>query len=151
METKPEVAMIKANTSPIGGLELYWLLSRNQLEFILQDIKVFHSPPLVPTAQYQEVMLPVINLEEYFGLPETVPGRSLKYLVIRALTGEKSLVRVIIRTIHPLKLQKLEAGFGAVRQVSLPRNSNHLLGIFVLANGGLGVVPDVAGISLALR
>ncbi len=70
METKLEVATIKANTPPLGGLELYWLLSRNQLEFILQDITVIQSPLQVATAQYQDVMLPVINLEKHFGLQE---------------------------------------------------------------------------------
>ena len=151
METKLEVAMIKANTPLLGGLPLYWLLSRNQLEFILQDITVFKSPPLIATAQYQEAMLPVLNLEEHFGLPEIAPGSSIKYLVVRAVTAEKALVKVIIRTPLALKMQKLETGYAASRLLSLPRNSNHLLGIYTMPDGGVGLVPDVAGISYSFK
>ena len=151
METKLEVVIIKANTPLLGGLPLYWLLSRNQLEFILQDITVFQSPPLIATAQYQEAMLPVLNLEEHFGLPEIVPGRSIKYLVVRAVTAEKTLIKVIIRTPHALKMQKLETGFAASRLPSLPRNNDHLLGIYTMQDGGVGLVPDVAGICHSLK
>jgi hypothetical protein len=152
METKLEVATIKANTPPFQGLELYWLLSRNQLEFILQDITVFQSPPLVATAQYQEAMLPVINLEQHFGLPESERRRLVKYLVIRAVTAEKALVKVIIETPHPLKMQELETGFaGGARLLSLPRNSTDLLGIYTMPDGCLGIVPDIAGISQSLK
>ncbi len=152
METKLEVAMIKANTPLLGGLELYWLLSRSQLEFILQDIKVLQSPPLAAAAQYQEAMLPVINLEEHFGLPESTPDRSIKYLVVRAVIDAKSLVKVIIRTPKAMKMLKLESpGFAEARQVSLPRNRDHLLGVFSLPDGSLALVPDVAGISRSIK
>jgi chemotaxis signal transduction protein len=146
METKLEVATVKANTPPLEGVELYWLLSRTQLEFILQDITVIQSPPLVATAQYQEAMLPVINLEQYFGLPESEQRRSVKYLVIRAVTAEKALVKVIIETPHSLKIQQLETGVAASRLLALPRNSTDLLGIYTMPDGSLGIVPDIAGI-----
>jgi hypothetical protein len=153
METKLEVATIKANTPPLGGQELYWLLSRSQLEFILQDVKVYHLPPLPATAQYQEVMLPVINLEHHFGLPEGGPGRSVKYLVIRAATTGKALVKVIIQTPSVVRIQHLESEVVASRLLALPRNSSDLLGVYALSDGSLGIVPDIAGIygSLKLR
>jgi hypothetical protein len=151
METKLEVAIIKANTSPLGGLELSWLLSRNQLEFVLQDIKVLHSPPLVDTAQYQEETLPVINLEQHFGLQEMGQSRSLKYLVVRAVTAERTLVKVIVQTPHSLRILQLETGLVASRLVALPRNSSDLLGIYSMPDGSLGIVPDIAGISRSLK
>ncbi len=151
METKLEIAMIQANTPLHGGFPLYWLLSRNQLEFILQDVTVFQSAPLLATAQYQEAMLPVINLEEHFGFPETTSGKSVKYLVVRAVTVEKALLKVIIRTPHTLKMQKLETEFAPSRLLSLPQNNHHLLGIYAMPDGALGLVPDVAGICLSLK
>ena len=151
METKLEVATIKANTPLLGGLELYWLLSRNQLEFILQDITVIKSSSLLATAQYQDANLPVINLEQHFGLPETGLRRSTKYLVVRAVTAGKELVKVIIETPHALKIQQLETGFAASRQISLPRNGNELLGSFAMPDGSLGIFPDVACISRSLN
>ncbi|MBU1564776.1 MAG: chemotaxis protein CheW [Proteobacteria bacterium] len=151
METKLEVATIKANTPPLGGLELYWLLSRNQLEFILQDITITQSSLQVATAQYQEAMLPVINLEKHFGLPETGLRRSPKYLVIRAATAEKSLVKVIIETPQAVKMQHLEMGRDASRLLALPRNNSDLLGVYAMSDGSLGIVPDIAGISGSLQ
>ncbi len=151
METKLEVATIKANTPPLGGLELYWLLSRNQLEFILQDIKVIHSPLQIATAPYQEAMLPVINLEKHFGLPEIGLRRSLKYLVIRAATPEKALIKVIIETPQAVKMQQLEIGLVASRLMALPRNSIDLLGVYAMSDGSLGIVPDITGINRSLQ
>lgn len=151
METKLEIASIKANTPPLGGLELYWLLSRNQLEFILQDITVVQSPLQITTVQYQEAMLPVVNLEKHFGLPETELRRSPKYLVIRASTAEKELVKVIIETPQAVKMQQLEMGLAASRLLALPRNSSDLLGVYSMRDGSLGIVPDIAGISRSLK
>ena len=151
METKLEVAVIEANTPLYGGFPLYWLLSRNQLEFILQDVTVFQAPSLIATAQYQEAMLPVINLEEYFGFPQAAFERSVKYLVVRAVTADKALLKVIIRTPHALKMQKLETGFAPSQLLSMPRNSHHLLGIYAMPDSGLGLVPDIAGICYSLK
>lgn len=147
MDTRLEICTIKANTPLLGGLELYWLLSRNQLEFILQDITVIKASPQVATAQYQGATLPVINLEKHFGLPESELRRSLKYLVVRAVAGEKDLVKVIIETPQALKVQHLETGFAASRQLVLPQNSNDLLGSFAMTDGSLGIFPDLASIS----
>ena len=151
METKLEVAVIQANTPLHGGFPLYWLLSRNQLEFILQDLTVFQSPPMIATAQYQEAMLPVLNLEEHFGFPEIASERSVKYLVVRAVTAEKALVKAIIRTPQALKMQKMETEFPPSRLLSLPRNSQHLLGSYAMPDSGLGLVPDIAAICNSLK
>lgn len=151
METKLEVAAVKANAPPLGGLVLYWLFSRNQLEFVLQDIAVIRSPPLADMAQYQEMMLPVINLERHFGLQELATSRSTKYLVIRAVTAEKTLTKTIILAPHSLKIQELRAGFAGSRPLSLPRNTSDILGSYSLPEGGLGIVPDIAGICRQLR
>ncbi len=152
MQTKLEVATIKANIPSLGKLQLYWLLSRNQLEFILQDIKVVQSPQRIAMVQYQEAMVPVINLEHHFGLRETERRRSAKYLVIRAVTSEKSLVKVIIETVYVLKMQTLETGFAAASpSLSLPKNNEDVLGMYAMPDGSLGIVPDVAGIARSLK
>ncbi|MDK9706943.1 MAG: hypothetical protein OEL83_07810 [Desulforhopalus sp.] len=151
METKLELAAVKANAPPLGGLVLYWLFSRNQLEFVLQDIAVVHSPPLADMAQYQETMLPVINLERHFGLQEQGTSRSTKYLVIRAVTAEKTLVKVIVLAPNSLKIQELRTGYAGSRPLSLPRNTNDILGSYSLPEGGLGIVPDIASICSHLR
>jgi hypothetical protein len=151
MEIKLEIATIKANTPPFGGVDLCWLFSRNQLEFILQDITVFQSSPLVTTAEYQETILPVINLEQHFGLPEIRQGRLFKYLVVRAVAAEKTLAKVIIKTPQALKIQQLENIFTASKTLSLPRNNTDQMGTFSMPDGSIGIFPDFAGISRALN
>jgi len=151
METKLEIATIKANTPSFGGVDLCWLISRNQLEFILQDVTVFQSSPLITTAEYQDAILPIINLEQHFGLPEAGPGKASKYLVVRAVTTEKALVKVIIKTPNVLKIQQVEGVFTAPRPLSLPRNNADLMGSYSMPDGSLGLFPDVAGISRSLN
>jgi hypothetical protein len=151
MENKLEIATIKANTPSFGGANLCWLFSRNQLEFILQDITVFQSSPLVTTAEYQETILPVINLEQHFGLPEIGQGRLFKYLVVRAVAVEKTLAKVIVKTPQALKIQQLENIFTAPKTLLLPRNNTDLIGVFSMPDGSTGIFPDFAGISRSLN
>ncbi|MFH0785792.1 MAG: hypothetical protein V2B20_28115 [Pseudomonadota bacterium] len=152
MQTKLEVATIKANTPPLGELQVYWILSRNQLEFILQDITVVRSPQRIAMAPYLDILIPVINLEQHFGLRETERRKSVKYLVIRAVTSGKSLVKVIIETAHVLKMQTLETGFAAASPLlSLPKNNDDHLGMYSMPDGSIGIVPDVAGITRSLK
>lgn len=152
METRLEVAIIQASCDPVNDYRLYWTVSRNQLEFILQNIEVFHSPPFVDTAQYQEKMLPVISLEGHFGLVEERLGKTPKYLVVRAVNANQGLVRLIIETQVAVKLQKVEQGliapFGGL---AMPRNNMDILGVFALSEKELAIVPDIAGISRSLK
>lgn len=151
MEIKLEVATIQANCELQNGYRLYWLISRNQLEFILQHLEVFRSPPFAATAQYQEVMLPVISLEKHFGLVEENSGKSSKYLVVRAADANQKLIRLIVETPSSPKMQKLEMGFAAFGAFALPKNNVDIFGIYSLSESALAIVPDIAGISRSLK
>lgn len=151
MEIKLEVATIQANCEPLNGYELYWLVSRSQLEIILQNIEVFRSPPFVATAQYQEVVLPVISLEKHFGLSEKKVEKSMKYLILRAANADQALVRLIAETPFPPKIQKLEKGVTTFGALALPKNNVDILGIYSMSPTVLAIVPDVAGISRSLK
>ncbi len=151
METKLEIAIIQANTPSGKEGRLFWLLSRHQLEFILKDVKVFQSPALAAAAQYRETILPVISLEEHFGMAPEAALRSLKYLVVRAATDEKTLAKLIVATPHGVRLDKLELGFGVASDLMVPRNSSDVLGSYTLPDGGIGLVPDIAAITRALK
>ena len=151
MEIKLEVATIQANCDPLNGFELYWLVSRSQLEIILQNIEVFRSPPFVATAEYQEVILPVIGLEKHFGLAENKLEKSMKYLILRAADANHALVRLIVETPFPPKIQKLEKGITTFGALALPKNNVDILGIYSLSATALAIVPDLAGISRSLK
>lgn len=66
--------MIKANSKPLAGFELYWLLSRSQIEFIFQEMRSVRASSGIAAAHYHNALLPVISLEEYYGLPVTGPA-----------------------------------------------------------------------------
>ncbi len=148
---KLEVAMIKANSKPLAGFELYWLLSMSQVEFIFQEMRVMRASSGIAAAQYQDALLPVISLEEYYGLPASGPGRPLKYLVVRSVNDDNALVGLILQTPCILKIGQLQAAVAFPEQLSLPDNGGDILGIYFLSNRTLGIVPDLAGISGSLR
>ncbi len=142
--------MIKANSTPLAGFELYWLLSRSQLEFIFQELRVVPTSSGIAGARYQDVLLPVISLEEYYGLPVTGPGRPIKYLVVRSVSGDNALVRLILQTPCILKIDQVQSAVAYPERLSLPQNGGDILGIYFLSDRTLGIVPDLAAISLSL-
>ncbi len=149
---KLEVATIRANCDQVNGYELYWAVSRNQLEFVLKNIEVFHSPPFVDTAQYREQLLPVVSLEKHFGLAGKESAKSPKYLVLRTANANQDLVRLMIETPVGVKLQKVEQGlFASFGTLTLPKNNMDVLGVYSLSERGLAIVPDIAGISRSLK
>ena len=152
MKKKLEIAIIKSNSTPIQKYQLYWLLSRNQLEFLFKEVEIFSSPPFIATAKYQEVMLPVINLEKYYGLEEEKDENRLsKYLVVRSVNENKEMVKLIVQMHQTLKIHKLEKEFKPLQSTPLPQNSEDVLGMFALATGKIGVVPDFIRMSRSLQ
>jgi hypothetical protein len=150
MKKQLEIATIKANTTTFLGGELFWILSRNQLEFIFKEIEISSSPPFAAKARYQGVMLPVISLEKHYGLKEIDQDSPLKYLVVRSVNEKKELEKVIVQTPRTLKIQTLE-GFSSLQASALPRNSENVLGMYSFEPGRLGIVPDFAGIIRSLQ
>ena len=151
MKKQLEIAIIKANSNTFQGYQLYWLLSRTQLEFLFKEVEIFSSPPFVATAKYQEVMLPVINLEKHYGLEEKDENGSAKYLVVRSVNEKKEMVKLIIQMPKTLKIHKLETAFKSLQSMELPQNSEDVLGMYSLATDKIGVVPNFLGMSRSLQ
>jgi hypothetical protein len=147
MEEKLEIAMLKANSKPLAGFELYWLLSRRQLESVFQEMRIMPTFSGIAAAQYQDVLLPVISLEQYYGLPVTGPGRPLKYLVVRSVGNDNTLVRLILQTPCVLRIDQVRSAVAFSGQLFLPENGGDILGIYFLSDRTLGIVPDLARIS----
>jgi hypothetical protein len=151
MKKQLEIATIKANSTTFPGCELFWILSRTQLEFIFKEIEIITSPPFAAKARYQGVMLPVINLEKYYGLKEEDQNGLLKYVVVRSVNEKKELVKLIVQTSRTLKIHTLEIGAPSLQSPAFPKNSENVLGMYSLATGKLGVVPDFIGINRSLQ
>lgn len=150
MKKQLEIATIKANITTFLGCELFWLLSRTQLEFLLKELEISSSPPFAAKARYQGVMLPVISLEKHYGLKEIDQKSPLKYLVVKSVNEKKELEKIIVQTPQTLKIQTLE-GISSMQAPALPRKSENVLGMYSLAPGKLGIVPDFTGIIHSLQ
>ena len=151
MKKQHEIATIKANSATFEGWEIFWILSRNQLEFLFKEIEICSAPSLVASAKYQEVMLPVMNLEKYYGLEEKEVQKQPKYLVVRSVNEKNELVKLIVETHQTYKIHKLAAGVNALQSPVLPQNGNNVLGMYFLADGKLGIVPDFARMHLSIQ
>lgn len=144
-----EVALIEANTLPISGRVVHWLLSRKQVIYILRELGMTQKIPgrtRFPQATYLEEMLPVVDLETYFGLSVKDNSVEKHYLIARAPKADGTLGRVIIPTSHPVRIRK--AGFEAIAagETGLTDNSQDILGAFVLASNDLVILPDLTAI-----
>jgi hypothetical protein len=151
MKKQLEIATFKANSPPFQGAELYWLFSRKQLEFVFREVEIFSSPPYVAAARYREIVLPVISLEKYYGLEEKDRLGSPKYLVVRSVDDQKQLVKLIVQMLQPLKIAPLASGPALSRAPSLPQNREDVLGMYSLATGMIGIVPDFAAMNRSLQ
>ncbi|SHO50276.1 chemotaxis protein CheW [Desulfopila aestuarii] len=148
-QTSPEVAMIMANTPPIDGWNIYWLISKRQVEYILTDIAKLPPSaehPHLERAQYQEEMLPVVSLEKHFGLEESTSVSSYRYIVTKSPTPEGKLVKAILRFSHPIRVRKLNFNSVTAQHTGLRENAAHILGAFTLPDNQLVIIPDIPGI-----
>ncbi len=148
MAKENEVIMIQANTPPTEGGVVYWLLSKNQMEYILQDIALVpggSTTTPIARAQYQEEVLPVLSLEKYFGLRESGGSGTYRYLVAKTAADTGGIARIIIRTAHQIRVRKLTFAASPVAS-TFAENNEDVLGAFSHDDTDLLIVPDIAAI-----
>ncbi|WP_163340081.1 hypothetical protein [Desulfopila sp. IMCC35008] len=145
MQEEREVAVVGANTAPLGTLHIYWLFSRNQIEFILTEIETLTtSGENVPDrARYIDEALPLIDLETHFGLEGQWQTPADKYIVTKTTDPKGELVKIIIPAAHPLRMKKLSFATTPAPGSALKKNEEHILGAFFQDNETLLVVPDL--------
>lgn len=149
LQTSPEIAIIMANTPPIDRWNIYWLISKRQVEYILTDV-VMHPPsaehPNLQRAQYQEEILPIVSLEKHFGLEESLTVSSYRYIVTKSPTPDGKLAKAILRFSHPIRVRKLDFNSAPAQHTGLRENVDHILGAFTLPDNQLVIIPDIPAI-----
>lgn len=148
-QTLPEVAIIMANTPPVEGWHIHWLISKKQVEYILTDIAALPPGgeyPHLQRAQYQEEMLPVISLEQHFGLDEPPQSAGYRYLVTKSPHEAGRVTRAILRFSHPVRVRKLNFNSTPTQHTGLQENVEHILGAFTLPDNQLVIIPDIPAI-----
>lgn len=143
----PEVAMIMANGAPTEDSNLYWLISKKQVEYILTDIAELPSnveQPRLQRAQYQGQVLPVLSLEKYYGLAELPPTASYRYIVTKYPNHDGRLTKVILRFCNPIRVRRLTFEATPAEPSALRKNGMDILGAFTLPDNQLAIIPDFA-------
>lgn len=145
MQEEREVAVVGANTSPLGTVHIYWLFSRSQIEFILTEIETLpttnENEPA--RARYIDEALPLINLEKYFGLGDQLQTPIDKYIVTKTTDPNGELIKIIVPAAHPVRMKKLSFATTPAPGSALKKNEEHILGAFFQDNDTLLVVPDL--------
>lgn len=142
-----ELATVKAGCHPLEGFEIYWLFSRNQVDFVFQELDLVKAEGAHDRAEFQGGMLPVVWLENYFGLQRVRGNKEPKYVVISGVSTDGELKRVIFPAPHSLKLHKLDSELKPVPSFVLPEKSDDILGVYSLSGSKLAIVPDIGKIA----
>lgn len=145
----PEVALIMANTAPVNGLNIYWLISKKQIEYLMTDIAGLPATAEQPDrqrAQYQDEVLPVFSLENHYGLEELSPSASYRYIVTKNPVPEQGISKAILRLSHPVRVRKLTFEATPAQFTGLRENEADILGAFTLADNQLVIIPDLSAL-----
>jgi hypothetical protein len=145
----PEVALIKANTAPVDDWNIYWLISKKQIEYLLTDIAGLPpsaEQPDLQRAQYQEEFLPVLSLEKYYGLEEPSPVSGYRYIVTKSPALQGEISRAIVRFAHPVRVRKLTFEAVPAQYTGLKKNEDTILGAYTLPDNQLVIIPDLAAV-----
>ncbi len=146
MKTDLEIAIVRASCNSDENQELYWIFSRSQLEFVFKELDRVDGSKSRVMATYQDVSLPVISLEQYFGFVPYNAKESSKYMVLCAVDKQQKLIKMIVESGASPKFFKLTRSFVALDSFSAPKSSEHLLGAYSLGKSKVGIVPDIVGI-----
>ena len=145
-----EVAIVRACCSRAENQELYWMFSRSQLEFVLKELDVVDELTSKMEARYQDMLLPVLSLENYFGFLADTEKMNQKHMVLRAADENRNLRRLIVQSAHSPKFFNLTKSFISLDSFSVPQNSKHMCGAYSLGRGKVGLVPDVISICIEI-
>ncbi|WP_457577630.1 hypothetical protein [Desulfomarina sp.] len=144
-----ELAVIRADCSTKMGENVFWLLSRSQIEFVLSDLELDAAENGQFAGRYRDMVLPVVRLEEYFGLLDRKVRRKnkKKYVVAGAVNRKEELVRIILQTRHHVQMLKLSKNMPSSFSFPLPRREKDVLGIYSLAEDKILILPDLVRIA----
>ena len=150
MGTDLEIVLVRAGCSSEKNQEIYWIFSRAQLEFVLKELDHDDSSGSPVIARYQDMLLPVLSLGDYFGFTVDAVGESQKYMVLRSADENKKLTRLIVPSNFSPQILKLTNAFASLTDFTTPANSFHIRGAYSLGRDKVGVVPDVGSICQGL-
>ena len=150
MTEKRNIILVGSAGSGAGDGNLFWLFSRSQLEMVQRDLVVEAAPAPMSlaagTVNWQDEVLPLVNLENYYrtaGLPVEPP---LRYLFLKGAArdaGEVRLAMIVVPIWAEMRMGMQDIAATPVTPLPLRDRAGDIHGAYALADGGLAVVPDV--------
>lgn len=154
MDKNKKIIVVKSKASFDGGRRLFWLFSKNQLELVLKEIE------RIPTVAgegfceaaiaWQDEVLPVVNLEKYFGIHGTARPSPTKHLILRGVAHEDREVKasmLAIPVFTDVKTGALTFSGKSIQPAILKENGTDILGAWELSGGKIVVIPDICKIA----
>ncbi len=157
MTDTDDIVLVKANVRPIRNRTVFWLLSRNQVEHIIQDRPVCPVPladsHIRGISAWQGLVLPVISLERYFRFAADRDLEIKRRVVVKTTTIEqpKTVTRLLVDVAFDVRIRPLPTECEPVRMAAEQLAARGLLGVFEWADESLLLLPDLTKIASATR
>lgn len=148
MTEQHDIVLVKADVQPIRKREVFWALSRGQVEHIVQDLALcpvpFAQRHLAGLAAWQGLALPVISLERYFGFRPVRGGEVKRRLVVKTTTVDapQLISRLLVDVAYDVRIRPLAADCAPVR-ITEQLAARGLKGAYEWEREALLLVPDV--------
>ncbi|TKB09875.1 hypothetical protein [Desulforhopalus sp. IMCC35007] len=147
MGTDVEVAIVRACCKSCDNEELYWMMSRSQVEFVAKNLELVHSSGDQIFARYGDQVLPLVSLESHFGFVADNIQKREKFIGVRFVNNDGKLQRLVITTGDSPHFFALNLSFSTMDSFSAPQNNTHIQGVYLLGKGKVAVVPDITNVS----
>lgn len=158
MSGNAEVAIFKANITPIRNREVHWLISKSQLEHVVKEIAInpipFSQKYIHGIAAWQGLVLPVVRLESFFNFRESTANTSgMKLVVKTAVQGEDGLAaRLMLDAPFNIKVRSVRAEDCTPAGISARElETRGLKGVFEWEQDKLLLIPDLDRIARRKR
>lgn len=150
MAKKSEIIVIPIDASAAQGWNVFWAVSKAQVDIILHEItevsldnrSEFH----MTSAEWQDKTLPVISLENYFGLSQSVSHSNGKYVVAKSVDSKGQVIRLMVYATGNIRLQSVDFSCFPATASVLPKRREDALGVYSLQGRNVLIVPDLVKI-----
>lgn len=155
MAKQSEIIVIPADVSAAQGWNVLWALSKAQIDIILHEInEVQLDNPTeyhVTSTEWQNITLPVISLENYFGFGQPMTSSVGKYVVAKSVDSNGQVVRMMIHAKGNIRVQTVDFSCFPAAASALPKRREDVLGMYSLKGKNVLIVPDLAKIHKTIK
>lgn len=150
MSNTREIVLIKAAVQPIRRREVFWILSKSQIEHVVQDLPIVPVPfsprYLRGVAAWQGLVLPVVSLERYFGFKSVQGSTAVKrHAIVKSTTSATptTITRLLIDVAYDLRIRPSITDCVPIRIANEELAARGLQGVYEWGADSLLLLPDL--------